>query len=393
MNYKEKRYEPGKNLEEWLKEQEPTAFPPFSTERGEKPYPQRYEDLKLALAPIHNNVEKGAMAASISTFIRKVQEELARLSESNDKLSQQQLDTIFESDPIVYLNNHGLGHVDKVIEKVSEILRFFKYDNLSPYEVFILLCAIQLHDVGNIFGREEHEKRIKEILDTECISFIPDSFERKVIERIALVHGGKVFGDKDTISKLEPVTILYDYSLRERLLATLLRFGDELADDSSRADRKGIIQGIIPEESQIYHYYSQALHTVSISENSDSKILQLNLAYDFESNIACKQFKKINVYKYLLDEIYDRTLKIEQERLYCMRFLRPYFSLESIKIEIIIQYSTNSLKRHKIQYTLEESGYPPIQSCGNIKHIFPHLINGKEVLELLIKEGDVHGNC
>lgn len=394
MNGEVKRYEPGEGLEQWLEAQEPTAFPPYSVSRGEKSYPERYKDLKLILAPIHNDVEKGAMAASVSAWIEKTKDEIAEVNKIHDERTRQQrIESLFESDPIIYLNNHGSGHVNKVIEKVSDMLHCFKHDNLTAYEVFMLLCAIQLHDVGNVFGRDEHEKRVKEILDTKCKLFIPDSFERKVIEKIALVHGGKVFGDKDTISYLDTSRILFDHSLRKKLLAALLRFGDELADDSSRADREGLLNGTIPEASQIYHYYSQALHTVSIAKNSDTKDLQLNLAYEFESDIACMQFKKINENKYLLDEIYDRTLKMEQERRYCMRFLRPYFSLELIKVEIVIQYSTNSLKRHKIQYTLEEKGYPSIPSYGSINDIVPDLATGEEVTALIKKERDNHGDC
>lgn len=387
-----KHYEPGKGLEQWLKEQDPMDFPAYSVERGEKSYPDRYEEVKLALAPIHNNVEKGAMVASFSAWIKKAKEKITQCDEESCQ-DQSIHDELFESDPAIYLNNHGSGHVNKVIEKVSEMLNSFNYDNLSPYEVFMLLCAIQLHDVGNIFGRAEHEKRIKNILDSKCKLFIPDGVERRVIEQIALVHSGKIFGDKDTISYLDTSEKIHDRRLRKRLLAALLRFGDELADDSSRADREGLLNGTIPEASQIYHYYSQSLHTVSIAENEENKKLELNLAYEFESDVAFKTFIKINEDKYLLDEIYDRTLKMEQERRYCMRFLRPNFSLESIKVRIVIQHSTISLKNYKYEYTLEEKGYPSVPRYGNIKDIVSDIATGDEFKALLAKEGDGHGNC
>ena len=38
------------------------------------------------------------------------------------------------------------------------------YDKLSPYEAYLLLMPAHFHDVGNICGRQGHEKRIAEII-------------------------------------------------------------------------------------------------------------------------------------------------------------------------------------------------------------------------------------
>ncbi len=83
-------------------------------------------------------------------------------------------------------------------------------------------------------------------------------------------------------------------------------------------------------------------------------------AVEFDSDIASQTFNKRGRQTYLLDEIYDRTLKMERERRYCMRYLRPCFSLDRIKIEIVIQ-NADPKKAHlhyTIPYTLEENGYP-----------------------------------
>jgi hypothetical protein len=224
--------------------------------------------------------------------------------------------------------------------------------------MFILLCAIQVHDTGIAFGRKKHENSIVRILESECSNIIPNKFERSLIERIATVHSGEIFGDEDTISHLSVGSSMYSYHIRERLLAALLRFGDELADDCTRADRYALESGKLPESSKIFHYYSQSLHTVSIIENPNNHELQLELKYDFGLSIAKMKLYRGGEEKYLLDEIYDRTIKMERERRYCMRFLRPYFYLSCIKVDIKITDEKYAMKSKDISYTLEEEGYP-----------------------------------
>jgi hypothetical protein len=74
---------------------------------------------------------------------------------------------------------------------------------------------------------------------------------------------------------------------------------------------------------------------------------------------------------------------MERERRYCMRFLRPYVSLEAIRVEITIQNLKNTFERDTIRYTLEESGYPDNPSSGTIKQYQQDLRTGQEELLFL----------
>jgi hypothetical protein len=383
MDTKGIHLEANEQLEDWLKKHSDECFPNFSSNKREKSYPERYIEFKNAILPIHNQVEKGAMMKGAIEWMEETKAIIENIKDPDE--SRRLLNRLIESDPIVYLNNHGPGHVNKVIEKVSEILHFFDRGYLTPYEGFFLLCAIQAHDVGNVFGRKDHEKYCKDILEEKGKPYIPDSFERKVIEKLVLVHGGAFNGEQDTISCLSEKKLLYEKYFRERLLAALLRFGDELADDASRSDRDGIERGTILEGSLIYHHYSQALHTVKIKRNDNEK-LQVFLSYEFDSDVASKKFKKNGKDKYLLDEVYDRTLKMERERRYCMRFLRPCISLDAIRVEIVIQCSKNAYKCDKINYTLEESGYPSYPKSGSIKDLVSAIRSGEEEIEHLKRE-------
>lgn len=348
-------------------------LPTYSVERGELSYQKRYIEIKRVLSPIHAGVEKGALANSVIEYVKDMKENMSGV----------ELEEALHKIPVIYLNNHGGGHVERVMERVYGMLELLGTDVLSPYEIFILLCAIQLHDVGNIFGRESHEKSLQRISQEKCSAFIPDVPERKLIEKIAATHGGKYKGDKDTISLLPIDRVMKEQKVRCRLLAALLRFGDEIADDSTRADREGLELGTIPEESLLFHHFSAALHTVKIERNTMNLGVYLHLFFEFDSEIAVRQFNKFGSSVYLIDEIYDRTRKMEQERRYCTRFLRPYFFIEKIKVEISINDKNDIFHVQEIAYELEEKGYPSSDIC------IVEAISGEELSKMFEKkEGD-----
>ena len=140
-------------------------------------------------------------------------------------------------DNTVYLNDHSANHVKMVMVKVSSILKDCSY--LTPYECFILLVAIQIHDAGHIFnGRDGHEKSGRYLLENLNV----DTIERKIIGDIAKAHSGK----NDPIGNLPYKTSISGHDVRIRELAALLRFGDELADENSRASSYLLKKDLIP---------------------------------------------------------------------------------------------------------------------------------------------------
>lgn len=344
-------------------------FPPVSQERGEVTYAEKYRNIRTALQPIHANVEKSALANSLKQYIDEV-----RTSQEPDDA-----ETIISNIPVIYLNNHGHGHVEKVMDRIHGLLTIMDV-NLSGYELFVLLCAVQLHDVGNIFGREGHEKTLQKVSYELCAPHIKDTPERKLIEKIAATHGGNYNGNKDIISLLPQEQMVKEQKVRCRLLASLLRFADEIADDSTRADLEGIKMGTIPNDSLLFHYYSLALHTVKIEKDSVNGSVFLNLVFDYDSDVAIKKFDKFGKEIYLLDEIYERTKKMELERRYCTRFMRPYLDLERIKVSINISNMEDIFNVKSINYDLFERGYP------NSECIIEDTLTGEELKNLFVKE-------
>jgi len=348
------------DLEGWLYEQNKKDFPSYN-EENQKSFPDRYKDLKTGLGALHDQVERGATIRSFLDGKDELIKLFKELSDNGNKSINvnETIELLENWEPLIYLNQHGKGHVAKVIEKAAMILNNFKSarDMLSPFETFILLCAIQIHDIGNINGRKDHETSFnKKFREKASAAGIVESATLKTIFRIARVHSGSILGNKDTISQgqLTPKQDLLNFPIRLQLLAALLRFADELADDSTRA----IEYDDMPEESRIFHAYSRALHTVTIQKNDITNTYFVKLCYELSSEDALRVYVKGEKRVPFIQEVFDRSKKMEQERRYCIRYLNQYIPLTEVKVEIEISHPTDVTKELSFEYTLSERGYP-----------------------------------
>ena len=337
-----------KNLEQWLTDRADADFP---GKLGDS-YKNRYPLVAKRLIDVHNEVEKGAIISAIK-------------------------DGTCAFDQIPYLNNHGVEHAAQVIQKASELLEKCEC-TITPYEGYLLLMAIQFHDVGNIYGRREHETKCWEILNALGTEVGTDTPEKRAFIRIASVHGGlSASGTSDTIATLEqdPFDVM-GQSIRSRLLAAILRFSDELADDYTRTSSTDF--GNITNESKIYHMYSRCLHSVIVEKD------EIRLKFEIEEEQALEQFSKKNTSVFLIDEIYSRTLKMFTELLYCSRFMRANINIERIKVHLSIYPSKSLAETIKIEYTLQENGYP--SHLTNICMICPNLNEqtGQQIKEQIL---------
>ena len=153
---------------------------------------------------------------------------------------------------------HNGSHFDEVVKYAglllgcrdgSEDLRL-----LSAYELYVLLVAIRVHDAGNAYGREEHEKRAFQILQEMGALSGPDNIEKKMIADIAEAHGGKTpDGSKDTIGALRDPAHSGSEILRPRLLAAITRFADEICESRPRAANLLLKGGALPKQSEVFH--------------------------------------------------------------------------------------------------------------------------------------------
>jgi hypothetical protein len=322
---------------------------------------------------IHPHTVEGALAAQIARV-----EEAVKKGISGSAL----LDIVMQNNS--WLTDHGPEHVKTVILRASKLLSA-SHCALYPYEIYILLVAIHFHDVGNIYGREEHEKQIAKVMSTMDESIIGnDDFEKRLIRSIAAAHGGSVNGDQDTIRHLPYQRFVKAQKVRPHLLAAVLRFADELAEDYTRASRFALENNLLLQASAVYHQYAERLREVNIEDGT------IDIYFELNKDIAIRQFAKGEKQTFLLDEIFDRTLKIHREHVYCMRYMREHINLNSISVRIAIFKTDYMEELLKLDYKMEERGYPPKpvrgihDICDNLKDTDGNLITG-DILRLRIE--------
>jgi hypothetical protein len=287
-----------------------------------------------------------------------------------------------------FLTDHGPEHIKTVIKRASELLKTSPGNSLSGYEKYILLAASHLHDLGNYFGRESHEMNAEKVME-ELGSVLGDEMpEKRAIFEIAQAHGGKIGSDKDKIGQLPATRDVLGKDVHSRFLAALLRLADELADERSRASRYLIESGKIPRSSQVFHKYAYALHSVIVTADA------VRLEFELTETDVKQKFGKGKGEVFLLDEIYERTMKMHRERMYCMRFLRRDISIDRIDVLVRIYAAGFSLlkERASISYTLQEAGYPDEKNptifalCPILnKHKYGSPLNGAALKKFMSK--------
>ncbi len=274
--------------------------------------------------------------------------------------------------PDMYLNDHGEKHIRKVIIKASEIIDISQ-NILSPYETFFLLVAIQIHDAGHLInGRKEHEKNAKNIVSKFGNELI-DSVEKRYISAISRVHSGK----DDPIGNLKEKQLVNGERINLKLIAAILRLADELADDATRASLFLLENELLSEKSELFHEYSKCLH--SCVAESDSHEIKMN--FYIQENLLNKTFSNGSENVFLLDEIYNRSLKTYLECIYCNRYLHERFRYTTVNVDIEIESENELISPKLIPYRIMEKGYPELKSNSIFEICDKELITGGKLLD------------
>lgn len=249
------------------------------------------------------------------------------------------------------LTDHGVAHIKMVMEKANSILGA-KVDELKGYEIFLLLVAIHFHDLGNITGRQDHEKKILDVMNDMKDVLPLDIPEQEIVSSIATAHGGfvdKTSCDKDTLKPIQRETFCNGISVRPLLLASILRFADELSDDFSRSRSKVEI----PDENKIYHEYSKSLEPLGFNGNT------IVFIYRIPYSMVKVKLKKGDKEIYLYDEIMNRLSKCLRELEYCRKYADGFIGITTMSVTIKISDPNNPIKVcDSDSFRVSLSGYP-----------------------------------
>ena len=285
-----------------------------------------------------------------------------------------------------WLTDHGPAHIATVIRRASDLLNEDTF--LTPYESYILLLSIHFHDVGNVFGRVNHEKKISEVMSSLPSGLMSDNgFERRLIRDIAQAHGGYADEDgvdRDTIGPLRKWDD--DDHVRTQLLAAILRFADELADDYTRTSRF-LIEGSVPTGSQVFHMYADRLRLVKINLNSNS----IRINFELIPDNATEKYGKGEDSVYLFDEILERCTKMHREHTYCQKFFQKHIVIDTITVSIVVMTTDAMDIIETISFQMRQGGYPAhpetVQDiCGELSFNDGQTLSSEIAKQLSIRE-------
>lgn len=182
-----------------------------------------------------------------------------------------------------------------------------------------------------------------------------DTPEKVMVSDIATAHGGYAdidHTDKDTLRHLSLIDNCNGIIIRPALLGAILRFADELSDDSTRANRYLNATGQIPSENMIFHAYSAALSPIAFNGNTIA----------FKYYIPFEQAKNRipnDTGSFLYDEIIKRLSKCMQELEYCSKYSEGFIRISTLSVEIhIMNPVTTHRPMNTLKFSLRLSGYP-----------------------------------
>lgn len=290
----------------------------------------------------------------------------------------------FIKDANPYFTDHGIGHINRILNRLYSLLEDHlkinpettPYPNasareakgsklLNAYELYLLLCSVLWHDMGNLYGRIDHEKKINIFFD-KAKNFLHDENSSEWILKIAEAHSGT-----KTIDKID-FEIKHDRGLAyfPRFLAALLRFSDELDEDKERIG--GRLYGSVPSEQEIFWFFCKSNDSIHLEDEGDFKIRKIVIESKIVKSDLFRKFKKKKnevVEEVIgIEEFCKRIDKINEERKYCSQYVNKahYFKMPE-KIELILCVYEPDLKTclEKFYFVYDnENGYKEFL-CNN----------------------------
>jgi hypothetical protein len=228
--------------------------------------------------------------------------------------------------------DHGPDHVAHVLDNAGLLLDIENQrHSLTGMEMYSLIMAVLFHDVGNIYGREDHQRKIAQIYDF-CRAVPQRDFgEKMMLMKATEAHCGKASdGSNDTLKELTDKIIVCGQPVHLRTIAAILRFADELAEGPRRTSLFMQMHHRYRRSSRIFHSYAD-----SISVGIDPGNYRIALTYHINVKINRNgelSNEETNRIEKLIEYIYRRINKLDQERKYAKHYCDLLNQFKSITI-------------------------------------------------------------
>lgn len=247
---------------------------------------------------------------------------------ARDALLENVLEEIKVKEPD--LTDHGPRHVRNVLENTYKLLGE-SIDSISVYELYLLCLSVLFHDVGNIEGRDDHNRKVINVYNFIRKNDPSFNNERNLILLLCESHSGKTKdGSPNTLGKLPKTKQnFYGNPVDVVELSSLLRFADELAEGYQRISGYRIQKDQIHISSKIYHQYA-TITQIMIDRGGGRIVIQYYIDVDQNKEIDLRD---------ILNFIYKRIVKLDEERRYNKYFSKTLKIFNSTEVSFIFMRS------------------------------------------------------
>ena len=263
----------------------------------------------------------------------KERELISSYDQTQTKLQHQVYPNIQGSEP--NLTDHGIKHVLNVQKNTIDLLSDDGIKKLSGIEMYCLGMLILFHDVGNIYGRDDHQDKVAEVFDSIRGNDISLRREKTMVVSATRAHTGTARdGSRDTLKDIDNEREhLEGQRVQLRELAAILRLADELAEGPQRTSEFMQKEGLYKSESQQFHDYANITHT--FIQRSNNRIV---LTYEIDIDV-----NKPDKLRNFLSFIFQRIQKLDQERQYTRYYSELLAPFKFTEVTFNFHYGSKTL--------------------------------------------------
>jgi hypothetical protein len=278
-----------------------------------------------------------------------------------------------------FFTDHGELHVASVIQTASQLLGTHLENRiaseLSSLDLFLILSSILWHDVGNVFGRSGHAKRVGEMTaEVKTLGF-PNPSVQRLVNEISIAHSGEDGLEKPRLRE-DCATPHKTYTAYPSALAGIVRFSDEVSENQARISRA--VMEKVPTHNRIFWEYASCV-TASLPDPA-RQLVRITVTVPQESAVQsfaihdehadqCQRAYAIRTGKKditLIEYIVCRLEKMNNERAYCAPRFGRYASIRELEVVLTLTKDNARIDAYDEQMTLGDGGlkqadYPVIE--------------------------------
>lgn len=262
------------------------------------------------------------------------------------------------------LTDHGINHIQDVIDRAAELLGFTNqygdeskraiFHDFTPDEMYVLLCGLLFHDVGNIFGRSKHNLKIADVWSKLPTWSNWSDNDRNIVIDIGRAHCGETStGATDTIKPLSVNSRFFSKQpVKLGAIAAVIRFADELAEGPQRTSKLLVESKLIGIDSALYHHYAQ-ITQVAVDRKRGLVALTFHINVD-NSAYPTDAIEKRNHLSALLKMVYARAAKMNNERQFARHYADVLMPFKETSISLTFQKAGQPLNMALEPITLND---------------------------------------